>query len=105
VGLHVANVTVIVLKLTLNEKIGVGGRGQIKSIVVFAGSLAIERDLEIFAAGLIDRYVIGVEFHRGRLASVHLGDDGQSIAALPKCFTHPLVRLLPTHRQPQCQDT
>jgi hypothetical protein len=72
VGLDVANAVVIVLKLALNEKIGVGGRRHIKIIVV-AGSLAIERDLEVFPAGLSDRYVIGVEFHRvSPLASVHL---------------------------------
>ncbi len=72
VGLDVANVPVIVLKLTLNEKIGVGRRRQIKIIVVCAGGLAIKRDLEVFAAGLSDRYVISVEFHGCRPASVHL---------------------------------
>jgi len=59
VGLDVANAAVIVLKLTLNDKIGVIGPRQIKVIV--AGGLAIERDLEVLAAGLSDRHVIGVE--------------------------------------------
>jgi hypothetical protein len=45
VGLDVANVVVIVLKLALNKKIRLGGRRYIKIIVVVAGSLAIERDL------------------------------------------------------------
>src|SRR5260370_38179721 len=59
VGLDVANAAVILLKLTLNDKIGVIGPRQIKVIV--AGGLAIERDLEVLAAGLSDRHLIGVE--------------------------------------------
>ena len=59
VGLDVADAAVIVLKLTLNDKVGVIGPRQIKVIV--AGGLAIERDLEVLVAGLSDRYVIGVE--------------------------------------------
>ena len=61
VGLDVADAAVIVLKLTLNDKIGVIGPRQIKVIVV--GSLVIERDLKVLVAGLSDRYVIGVESH------------------------------------------
>jgi hypothetical protein len=59
VSLDVADAAVVVLKLTLNHKIRVFGSRQIKVIV--AGGLAIERDLEVFVAGLSDRYVIGVE--------------------------------------------
>jgi hypothetical protein len=59
VGLDVTDAAVIVLKLTLNDKIGVIGSRQVKVIV--AGGLAIERDLEVLAAGLGDRHVIGVE--------------------------------------------
>jgi hypothetical protein len=59
VGLDVAEAAVIVLKLPLNDKIGVIGSRQVKVIV--AGGLAIERDLEVLAAGLCDRHVIGVE--------------------------------------------
>jgi hypothetical protein len=67
VGLNVADVAVIVFKLTLNDKIWVIGPRQIKVIV--AGRLAIERDLEVFAAGLSDRYVLGVEPQWGGLSS------------------------------------
>ena len=63
-GFDVADTAVIVLKLTLNKKIGMIGLRQIK--VIFAASLAIERDLEQLAAGLFDRYVVGVESQRGR---------------------------------------
>jgi hypothetical protein len=59
VGLDIADAAVIVLKLTLNDKIGVIGARQIKVIV--AGGLATERDLEVLAAGLSDRYVIGMK--------------------------------------------
>jgi len=59
VGLDVADTAVIVLKLTLNDKIGVIGPRQIK--VVVAGGLVIERDLKLFVARFSDRYVIGVE--------------------------------------------
>ena len=59
VGLDVADIAVIVLKLTLNDKIGVIGPRQIK--VVVAGGLVIERDLKVFVARFSDRYVIGVE--------------------------------------------
>src|ERR1700730_54806 len=63
VGLDVADAAVIVLELTLNDKIGVIGSRQIKVIV--AGDLAIERDLEVLLAGLSDRNVLGVEFQWG----------------------------------------
>ena len=51
VGLDVADAAVIVLKLTLNNKIGVIASRSIKVIV--AGGLAIERDLEVLVAGLL----------------------------------------------------
>jgi hypothetical protein len=52
-GFDIADTAVIVLKLTLNKKIGVIGLRQIK--VIFVAGLAIERDLEELAAGLFDR--------------------------------------------------
>lgn len=61
IGFDIADTAVIVLKLTLNKKIGVIGLRQIK--VIFVAGLAIERDLEELAAGLFDRYVVGVEFN------------------------------------------
>jgi hypothetical protein len=70
VGLDIADAAVIVLKLTLNDKIGVIGRRQIKVIV--AGGLAIERDLEVLAAGLSDRHVIGMESQWGGLSSARI---------------------------------
>jgi hypothetical protein len=57
VGLDVADTAVIVFRLTLNKKIGLIGLRQIK--IIFASGLAIER--EVLAAGLSDRYVVGVE--------------------------------------------
>ena len=63
VGLDVADATVIVLKLTLNDKVGVMGSRQVK--VNVAGDLAIERDLEVLVAGLSDRDVIRVESQWG----------------------------------------
>ena len=60
VDLDVADTAVIVLKLTLNDKIGVIGPRQIK--VVVAGGLVIERDLKVLVAELSGRHVIGVEF-------------------------------------------
>ena len=44
-GLDVADAAVIILKVTLNDKIGVIWSGQIEVIV--AGGLVIERDLEV----------------------------------------------------------
>jgi hypothetical protein len=61
VGLDIADAAVIILKLTLNDKIGVIWSGQIEVIV--AGGLAIERDLEALVAGFSDRHVFSVEFH------------------------------------------
>ena len=62
VGLDVADAAVIVLKLTLNDKIGViWWPRQAKSIV--ARDLAIEPDLEILVAGLADRHVFRMESH------------------------------------------
>jgi len=65
VGLNVTDAAVIVLKLTLYDKIWVIRPRQIKVIV--AGGLAVERDLEVLAAGLSNRHVIGVEPQWGRL--------------------------------------
>ncbi len=65
VGLDVADTPVIVLKLTLNKKIGVIGLAQVK--ISFAAGFAIERYLDEFAAGLSDRYVVGMEFIRASL--------------------------------------
>ena len=48
-GLNVADAAIIILELTLNEKIGLIGWRQIQVIV--AGFLVIERDLEVLAAG------------------------------------------------------
>jgi hypothetical protein len=63
-GLDVADAPIIVLELTLNEKVGlIGGR---KIQVIVAGVLVIERDLEIFIAGLSDGHMFGVESHRRR---------------------------------------
>ncbi len=45
VGLDVADAAVVVLKLTLNNKIGVIGPRHVK--IVVTGGFAIERDLEI----------------------------------------------------------
>jgi hypothetical protein len=61
VGLDVADATIVVLKLTLNDQIGVIGPRQVKIIVI--GDLATERDLEVLIAGLSDRYVIGMKSH------------------------------------------
>jgi hypothetical protein len=71
VGFDVADTAVIVLKLTLNKQIGVIGLRQIK--IIFAAGLAIERDLDELAAGLFDRYVVGVESQWGsRFSAYHL---------------------------------
>jgi hypothetical protein len=63
VGLDVADAAVIILELTLNDKVRVIGSRQIKVIV--AGDLAIERDLKVLVAGLPDRNVLGVELQWG----------------------------------------
>src|SRR5262249_41350996 len=57
-GLDVADAAIIILELTLNEKIGLIGGRQIQVIV-----LIIERDLEVFTAGLSDRHMFGTESH------------------------------------------
>jgi hypothetical protein len=59
VGLDVTDAAVVVLKLTLNDKIGMIWPRQIKVIV--AGGIVIKGDLEVLAAGPSDRNVIGVE--------------------------------------------
>jgi hypothetical protein len=59
VGLDVADAAVIILELTLNDKVRVIGSRQIKFI--FAGDLAIERDLKVLVASLPDRNVLGIE--------------------------------------------
>src|SRR3984893_15913391 len=61
VGLDVADASVTVLELPLNDKIGVLVARQIEVIV--AGVLAVERDLEVPVAALPDRYVFGVKSH------------------------------------------
>jgi hypothetical protein len=61
VGLDVTDAAIIILELTLNEKIGLIGERQIQ--IVVAGVLVIERDLEVFAAGLSDGHMFGVESH------------------------------------------
>ena len=61
VGLDVTDAAIIILELTLNEKIGLIGERQIQ--IVVAGVLVIKRDLEIFAAGLSDGHMFGTEFH------------------------------------------
>jgi hypothetical protein len=60
-GLDVADAAIIILELTLNDKIGLIGGRQIQVIV--AGVLVIERDLEVLAAGLSDGHMFGVESH------------------------------------------
>ena len=59
VGLDVADAAVVILELTLNDKVRVIGSPKIKIIVV--GDLAIERDLKVLVAGLPDRNVLGAE--------------------------------------------
>ena len=61
VGLDVADAAIIVLKLTLNEKMGMTWPRQIEVIV--AGGLAIEGDLEVLVAGFSYRHVISVKSH------------------------------------------
>jgi hypothetical protein len=61
VGLDVTDAAIIILELTLNEKIGLIGERQIQ--IVVAGVLVIERDLEVFAAGLSDGHMFGTDFH------------------------------------------
>jgi hypothetical protein len=79
-GLDVADAAIIILELTLNEKIGLIGGRQIQVIV--AGVLVIERDLEVFAAGLSDGHMFGTESHWRW-----------------PCFSD----LLRPHRDPNCQ--
>src|SRR5215471_8470917 len=57
-GLDVADSPIIILELTLNEKVGLIGERQIQVIV--ARGLVIERDLEVLAAGLSDGHMFGV---------------------------------------------
>jgi len=61
-GLDVADAAIIILELTLNEKIGLIGGRQFQVIV--AGVLVIERGLEVLAAGLYDGHMFGMESHR-----------------------------------------
>jgi hypothetical protein len=58
VGLDVTDAAIIILELTLNEKIGLIGQRQIQ--IVVAGVLVIERELEVFAAGLSDGHMYGM---------------------------------------------
>jgi hypothetical protein len=61
VGLDVADASVVVLELPLNDKIGVFVARQIE--VIIAGILAFERDLEALVVELTDRHVFGVKSH------------------------------------------
>jgi hypothetical protein len=61
VGFDVADASVTVLELPLNDKIGVFVVRQLEVIV--AGVLVVERDCKVLAAGLPDRYVFGVKSH------------------------------------------
>jgi hypothetical protein len=60
-GLDVADAAIVILELTLNEKIGLIGGRQIQVIV--AKVIVIERDLEVFAAGFSDGHMFSVESH------------------------------------------
>jgi hypothetical protein len=57
VSLDIADAAVIVLKLTLNGKVGVIWPRQIEV------SLAMERDLEVLATRFAHRHAIGVQSH------------------------------------------
>ncbi|HVB80322.1 MAG TPA: hypothetical protein VNE82_10320 [Candidatus Binataceae bacterium] len=61
VGLDVADASVIVLELPLNDQIGVFVPRQLKVIV--SGIFVVERDYKILTAGLHGRYVFGVKSH------------------------------------------
>ena len=61
VGLYVADGSVIVLELPLNDKLGVFVVRQLE--VVVAGVLVVERDRKVLATGPSDRYVFGVKSH------------------------------------------
>ena len=76
-GLDVADAAIIILELTLNEKIGLIGGRQIQVIV--AGVLVIERGLEVLAAGLSDGHMFGVESHW----------RGPCFSALPSSVSRP----------------
>ena len=58
-GLYVADASVIVLELPLNDKIGVFVVRQLE--VIIAGVLVVERDCKVLATGLPGRYVFGVK--------------------------------------------
>src|SRR5262249_30926795 len=59
--LDVADAGLIILELKLKEKIGVIGGRKIQDIL--AGGLVMERDLEVFTAGLSDGHMFGMESH------------------------------------------
>ena len=61
VGLDVADASVIVLELPLNDKIG-GLVVQLLEVIV-AGGLVVERDCKVIADGRPDRYVFGMKSH------------------------------------------
>ena len=101
VGLDVADAAVIILELTLNDKVRVIGSRQIKVIV--AGDLAIERDLKVLVAGLPDRNVLGVELQWGaRFSAYHSIPTRLQLPEGPRegngceCIGCPLVLLEPS---------
>ena len=63
VCLDIADTSVIVLELTLNDEIGAVVHRGIE--IIDTGGLAIERDLEVFVAGLSDGHVFRVKDHGG----------------------------------------
>ena len=65
-GLDVADAAIIILELTLNEKIGLIGGRQIQVIV--AGVLVIERDLEVFTANSLTDTCLARNLTAGGLA-------------------------------------
>ncbi len=64
VRLDVANATIVVLELALNEEVRFLGRRQIE---VRARGLRIERDLKILVIELVDRHVCRFELQCGKL--------------------------------------
>jgi hypothetical protein len=63
VGLYVADASVIVLELPLNDKIGVFVVRQLELII--AGVLVVERDCKVLATGSSGRYVFGARLLLG----------------------------------------
>jgi hypothetical protein len=63
VCLDIADTSVIVLELTLNDEIEAVVHRGIE--IIDTGGLAIERDLEVLVAGLSDGHVFRVKSHGG----------------------------------------